>query len=109
MKYLIVLTIVFIGISAKAQEKEKSYKVLAACGTCQFNMSSPTGCALAIKVAGKTYWVDGSALADHGDEHAEDGMCKIVKKVVTTGVFLDNRFKASSFTLISDKKKKGEK
>lgn len=109
MKYLATLLILIGSITVNAQEKEKTYKVLAACGTCQFNMNSATGCALAIQVAGKNYWVDGSHIADHGDEHADDGMCETIRKAEIAGVFTDDRFKASSFVLIADKKKKGKK
>ncbi|MCB9360319.1 MAG: hypothetical protein H6587_02190 [Flavobacteriales bacterium] len=107
MKNLIFLiAIVLFSLTTQAQKKEKTYKVLAACGTCHFNMSSPTGCALAIQVAGKYYWVDGSTLQDHGDEHDEDGMCKVTRKAEAQGTFEGNRFKATSFALISEKKKK---
>lgn len=106
---LLLFCIALFSLTAIAQKKEKTYKVLAACGTCQFDMSSATGCSLAIQVAGKFYWVDGSTLADHGDEHAHDGMCETVRKAEVKGTFKGNRFNASSFTLLADKKKKKKK
>ena len=107
MKKLLLLSgIVLFSFSVNAQKKEKAYKVLAACGTCNFNMSSPTSCALAIQVAGKYYWVDGSTLQDHGNEHNADGMCKVTRKAEVQGTFKGNRFNATSFALLPDKKKK---
>ena len=108
MKNIILLiSIVLFSLTTQAQKKEKTYKVLAACGTCHFDMSSPTGCALAIQVAGKYYWVDGSTLQDHGDEHdPEGGMCKVTRKAEVQGTFKGNRFNATSFALLPEKKKK---
>lgn len=107
MKNLILITcITFFSINADAQQKIKTYKVLTACGTCQFDMSSPNGCALAIQIAGKSYWVDGSSLSDHGDEHADDGLCKTVKKAEVQGTFKENRIDVTSFRLLAEKKKK---
>ena len=107
MKNIVLLiSVVLFSLTTQAQKKEKTYKVLAACGTCNFNMSSPTGCALAIKVAGKYYWVDGSTLQDHGNEHNADGMCKVTRKAEVQGAFKGNRFTATSFALLPDKKKK---
>ena len=110
MKNLIILSFIFLfSINTNAQKKVKKYKVLTACGQCQFNMNSTNGCALAIKIADKTYWVDGSSISDHGNEHAEDGLCKAVRKAKIEGNFDENRFKSSSFALIPDKRKKQKK
>lgn len=108
MKTLITIIAVVVSVSVNAQQKVKTYKVLAACGLCQFDMNSTSGCSLAIQTGGKTYWVDGSILSDHGDEHAEDGMCYTIRKAEITGDFSDKRFKATSFVLIPNKKKKGK-
>ena len=111
MKNIILLFgILVISLSANAQKKEKTYKVLATCGTCQLDMSSETGCTLAIQYGGKKYWVDGSTLQDHGDEHdPEGGMCNTIRKAEVKGTFDDNRFKATSFVLLDHKKKKKKK
>ncbi len=103
---LLIISIALFSLNTNAQEKETTYKVLAACGSCQFNMSSPNGCNLAIQLAGKNYWVDGSSLSDHGDEHASDGMCETVRKAEVTGTITNNRFNSSNFVLIAEKKKK---
>lgn len=107
MKNIVLLiSVVLLSLTTQAQKKEKTYKVIAACGTCNFNMSSPTGCALAIQVAGKYYWVDGSTLEDHGNEHNANGMCKVTRKAEVQGTFKGNRFNATSFALLQEKKKK---
>lgn len=106
---ILILSILLISISTNAQTKEKTYKVLASCGTCQLDMNSEAGCALAIQYGGKKYWVDGTAINDHGDEHAADGFCETTRKAEVTGTFNENRFNATSFTLLTDKKKKKKK
>ncbi|MDG1477562.1 MAG: DUF6370 family protein [Vicingaceae bacterium] len=104
---LLIISILLISLSVNAQSKEKTYKVLASCGSCNFEMNSETGCALAIQYGGKKYWVDGSTLQDHGDEHdPEGGMCETVRKAEIKGDFEEKRFKSSSFILLADKKKK---
>ncbi len=103
---LITLGIVLISLSANAQKKEKTYKVLTACGQCQLEMNSKTGCDLAIQYGGKKYWVDGTGISDHGDMHAPDGFCKTVRKAEIKGTFTEDRFTVSSFVLIPEKKKK---
>ena len=95
------------SLTINAQEKVKTYKVLAACGQCQLDMNSKSGCELAIQYGGKKYWVEGSTLQDHGDEHdPEGGMCKKTRKAEIQGTFKDKEFHASSFVLIDKKKKK---
>ncbi|MBL4668601.1 MAG: hypothetical protein JKY30_05000 [Flavobacteriales bacterium] len=105
-KLLLITTILLVSITVNAQKKVKTYKALTACGSCQFDMSSPNGCSLAIQIAGKTYWVDGSSISDHGNEHANNGLCKTIRKVKVQGYFEKDRFKATSFELIPEKKKK---
>ena len=108
-KIILILSILLISLSANAQKKEKTYKVLAGCGQCQLEMISKTGCDLAIQYAGKKYWVDGTNISDHGDEHASDGFCQTTRKAEVKGTFDGNKFIATSFTLIDNKKKKSKK
>ena len=60
-------------------------------------------CDLAVRIDGKTYFVDGTTIHDHGDAHAEDGFCNAIRKASVTGTIEKNRFKATSFTLIKEK------
>lgn len=73
--------------------------VSASCGECQFGMEG-SGCDLAIKIDDKQYFVDGSTLDEHGDAHAEDGLCNCVRKATVSGEIVDGRFIASEFALL---------
>jgi hypothetical protein len=106
MKKLIFVLFLIIGIAAQAQTKKKFDKptiVEASCGECQFGMKGKS-CDLAIRIDGKSYFVDGTTIHDHGDAHADNGFCNAVRKASVTGTIEKDRFKATSFTLIDDKK-----
>jgi hypothetical protein len=103
---IIIIGLLLVGYSANAQKKEKIYKVLASCGQCQFEMNSKTGCTLAIQYAGKKYWVDGTTINDHGDEHSEEGFCQATRKAEVKGTFDGDKFHATSFVILTKKKKK---
>jgi hypothetical protein len=75
-------------------------EVEAACGQCQFDLPG-SGCNLAVRIKGKAYFVDGTAIDDHGDAHAKDGFCNAVRKARVQGTVKDNRFKASYFKLVA--------
>ncbi|WP_406845239.1 DUF6370 family protein [Flavobacterium soyae] len=105
MKKLIFMLFLFIGIAAQAQDKKiinKPTIVEASCGECQFGMKGKS-CDLAVRIDGKTYFVDGTTIHDHGDAHAEDGFCNAIRKASVTGTIEKNRFKATSFTLVNEK------
>ena len=74
--------------------------VEAACGQCQFRMTEKSGCDLAVKIDGKSYFVDGTTIHDHGDAHADDGFCRAIRQAEVKGEIIDGRFKAESFTLV---------
>ena len=74
--------------------------VEAACGQCQFRMTEKSGCDLAVKIDGKSYFVDGTTIHDHGDAHADDGFCRAIRHAEVKGKIIDGRFKAESFTLV---------
>lgn len=106
MKKIIFMLFLFIGITAQAQTKKKFDKptiVEASCGECQFGMKGKS-CDLAVLIDGKSYFVDGTTIHDHGDAHSEKGFCNAVRKASVTGEIVNDRFKATSFTLIDDKK-----
>ncbi|MEO8532575.1 MAG: DUF6370 family protein [Flavobacterium sp.] len=105
MKKLIFLVLLFAGISTQAQDKKKIEKpqiAEASCGECQFGMKGKS-CDLAIRIDGKSYFVDGTTIHDHGDAHAKDGFCNAIRKASVTGEIVGDRFKATSFTLIAEK------
>ena len=73
--------------------------VEVACGQCQFEMEGD-GCDLAIRHEGQCYFVEGSTIDDHGDAHAEDGLCNCVRSGTVTGKVVGGRFVAEQIELI---------
>lgn len=74
------------------------------CGKCKFGMDGKT-CELAVRIGGKSYFVDGASIDDYGDAHAHDGMCNAVRKAEVQGDLVNNRFKVSYIKLIPAEKK----
>lgn len=112
MKKLILLILVSIsGFIATAQTAPAKNKMLpaadsmqiveAACGQCKFGIKGED-CNLAVRINGKAYFVDGSKIDDHGDAHADDGFCNKIRKAQVSGMVVNNRFAASSFTLLKE-------
>ncbi|BFM43671.1 DUF6370 family protein [Flavobacterium sp. CFS9] len=105
MKNALFALFLLAGISTQAQDKktnEKPVIVETACGECQFGMKGKS-CDLAVRIDGKTYFVDGTTIDEHGDAHAKDGFCNAVRKASVFGKVENDRFKVSSFTLIKEK------
>jgi len=105
MKKTITTLFFFIAVLANAQEKieyAKSQIVEAACGQCQFGMKG-RGCELAIRIDGKSYFVDGTSIDAHGDAHAKDGFCATIRKAKVVGKVTNNSFKVRSFELLPNK------
>jgi hypothetical protein len=110
-----LLTAIFclcLSQNVSAQQKSDSTKTYSntskviivdvACGQCRLGLPG-TGCDLAVRIEGKAYFVDGTAIDDHGDAHADDGFCKVVRKAAVRGAVVAGRFKATSFELVKDK------
>ena len=105
MKNILYLAILFSATLASVQDKKEEPKpqiVEASCGQCQFGMEGH-GCELAVRMDGKSYFVDGSSIDSHGDAHAKDGFCAAIRKAEVTGKVVNNRFKATSFKLVPKK------
>ena len=106
MKKIIPIIAFFFCVTLQAQDKKTEQKpqvVEVSCGQCQFGMQSKKGCDLAVRIDGKTYFVDGTKLDDHGDAHAEDGFCNAVRKAEVIGEIKDNKFVVSYFKLLPQK------
>lgn len=107
--FLILLCSSFFAITVSAQagaaaayKPDSAKKMLiaeASCGQCKLGLPG-TGCDLAVRINGKAYFVDGTAIDDHGDAHAKDGFCSAVRKAEVQGEIVDNRFKATYFKLL---------
>jgi Family of unknown function (DUF6370) len=118
MKSLYFLLVFFAGCltahaqntaaTAKPDPKKKLQTVEASCGQCKFGLPGQ-GCELAVRINGKAYYVDGTAIDEHGDAHAADGFCEAIRKAQVQGEVVDNRFKATYFKLVANKKKKKTK
>lgn len=78
--------------------------VEVSCGQCNFKMKGE-GCSMAVRIDGKTYFIDGAAIDDFGDAHAEDGFCSAIRKAVVEGEIVKNRFKATKIELLPLEKK----
>src|SRR4051812_12900013 len=98
MKKYITLLLFFSALTVSAQKFENKV-VEASCGECQFKMTGK-GCDLAVRIDGKSYFVDGTSIHDHGDAHAADGFCSAVRKAEVSGEIVNGRFKATAFKLL---------
>lgn len=86
--------------SIRVPDPNKKIKVVeASCGECQFKMEGK-GCQLAVRIDGKSYFVDGTSIDEHGDAHAKDGFCEAIRKAEVQGEVVNNRFKATYFKLV---------
>ena len=86
--------------SPKGNNKSINQIVDASCGQCQFGITGKAGCDLAVRIDGKSYFVDGTSIHDHGDAHADDGFCEAIRQAEVKGEIVNGRFKAESFTLV---------
>ncbi|WP_293786330.1 DUF6370 family protein [uncultured Pedobacter sp.] len=111
-KLIFALLLGAFSVAANAQtspQKPATSKVITkqvvdiACGECQFKMKGKD-CELAVKIDGKSYFVDGKGIDDFGDAHGEHGFCNAVSKAEVTGEIVNNRFKAKEIKLLPFKK-----
>ncbi|WP_281237960.1 MULTISPECIES: DUF6370 family protein [Flavobacterium] len=106
MKKATIITIFFFSFALQAQEKNTKVNtqiVEVSCGECNFGMKGKS-CDLAVRIDGKTYFVDGTKIDDHGDAHAKDGFCEVIRKAEVTGEIINNRFQATTFILLPEQK-----
>ena len=70
-------------------------KTFASCGMCNF-MADDKDCSLAIKVGRNILSVKDVGIDEHGDSHAKDGYCHVIKKVYVEG-------KVNNMTFVPEK------
>ena len=107
MKSIVTLLFILTFSLGFAQDKKKTPKtqiVEASCGQCQFGMKSKSGCDLAVRIDGKSYFVEGTKLDDHGDAHAEDGFCSAIRKAEISGEIVNDKYVATTFKLLPQEK-----
>lgn len=109
MKNAVLVFFLFLGISIFSQSTEKVQVVEASCGQCQFKMKGKKGCDLAVRINGKSYFVEGTKIDDHGDAHSKEGFCNAVRKAEVTGEIKGDKFVATSFKLLPEEKQGDKK
>jgi len=106
MKNILSIILFFFITIGNSQEKkptqQKKQVVEASCGQCQFGMKGH-GCDLAVRIDGKSYFVEGTHIDKHGDAHAEDGFCQTIRKAEVVGVIKDSTFVVTHFKLLPKK------
>jgi Family of unknown function (DUF6370) len=101
MKKLFTFLFVMFSVVILAQDKNESSKIQiveASCGQCQFGMEGKS-CDLAVRIDGKSYFVEGTNIDAHGDAHANDGFCASIRKAAVIGTIKDNKFVVTYFKL----------
>jgi len=74
--------------------------VEASCGQCQFGMEGKScDFDLAVRIDGKSYFVEGTNIDAHGDAHANDGFCASIRKASVIGTIKANKFVVTYFKL----------
>lgn len=81
--------------------KKKIQIVEVACGECKLDLKGKS-CDLAIRIDGKSYFVDGPSIHDFDDAHDDDGFCNAISKAEVQGKIVGKRFKATYFKRIKD-------
>ena len=110
MKSYILFAMLFISTLAISQNpttknldpNKKILIVEASCGQCQFKMAGK-GCTLAVRINGKSYFVEKADIDAFGDAHSDEGFCNAIRKAKVQGNIVNNKFVATYFELISTK------
>lgn len=90
----------FSKTAVSSRDATKPVQVVeAACGMCQLGLPG-TDCALAIRISGKSYYVNGTDIDSHGDAHAKDGFCNAIRKAEVQGEMRASRFAVTYFKLM---------
>ena len=93
--------------NTKAGTFDKNKPLLTAeatCGECKLGLKGKS-CDLAVRINGRSYFVDGVHIDSLGDAHAKDGFCNAIRKAQVQGEIKDDRFVASYFYLLPSSSK----
>ena len=88
--FIALLILSSCATTKRIRDVEGVYEI--ACGKCIYDMTGDK-CDLAVLINGKHYYIEGSGISDHGDEHAIDGLCETSRKAnikgkIKYGVFI---------------------
>jgi len=98
-KKLLIFSLLFLTIACnKNYTSYHNIQAEASCGQCMFDMEG-SGCDLVVKIGDAYYYVEGTAIDDHGDAHADDGFCKAIKKVTISGEAANGKINISTFKI----------
>lgn len=75
------------------------------CGKCKFGLAGKS-CELAVRIAGKVYYVVGAGIDDFGDAHGKDGFCNAVRKAQVQGRIEGDKFVVTYIKLLPVRKNK---
>lgn len=103
MKNIFFVLMLMFSATVFAQKKVINQTVDAACGMCQFKQKNDKDCAMAVKIDGKLYYVEGVDESAFGDAHAHDGYCNQIKKAVVSGEIRKGKFYATRFKYVPKK------
>lgn len=99
MKKIVLICACVLGIACVKSTTELQTVELS-CGQCQFGMTSQDGCDLAVRIEGKSYFVDGANIDDFGDAHDKTtGFCEVIRTAEVSGEVINNRFNISDIEL----------
>jgi len=108
-----VLIFKFFFIASNAQSKQpdiskpdptkKIQTVELSCGECKFKMKGKS-CDLAVRIKGKSYFIDGANIDAFGDAHGKMGFCNAIRKAEVQGEVVNDRFVATYINLLPPKK-----
>mgnify|MGYP003667059589 CR=1 FL=1 len=103
MKFKLLFVVLLIISSCATSKRNKDIEGIyeIACGKCIYDMTGDD-CDLAVLIDGKHYYVDGSGVSDHGDEHADDGLCETPRKALIKGQIKYGVFLAESVKIITE-------
>ena len=115
MKLLLTLLFFCVGTITIAQNKnpqaglfdkdKKLQRVEASCGQCKLGLKG-TSCDLAVRIDGKSYFVNGIHIDSLGDAHSEDGFYNAIRKAEVQGEIKNDRFIANYILLLPVAEKK---
>lgn len=100
-----VMLILVFSTTLFSQKKIENKVLDAGCAMCMFKEKSAKGCAMAVKIDGKVYNVEGINKKKFGEMHSDDGYCKVMKKAVVSGTVKNGKFYATHFKYVEDEKK----